>query len=108
MSLPSRIYFKIDLTLRKCFVTYYGTAQACDGGLAEGAFDWAAKNGGVALESNIPYRGGYHPSAIQSMKRCMLLAWWHMRSFTDMGGASWTRARRFLHYFGRKEWQGPQ
>ena len=32
-------------------------AQACDGGLAEGAFDYIKDAGGIRLESDVPYRG---------------------------------------------------
>ncbi len=31
--------------------------QACDGGLAEGAFDYIKDAGGIRLESDVPYRG---------------------------------------------------
>ncbi len=31
--------------------------QACDGGLAEGAFEYIMNVGGVRLESDVPYRG---------------------------------------------------
>ena len=45
-----------ELTLAIC------CAQACDGGLAEGAFEYIMKVGGVRLESDVPYRGAGRPS----------------------------------------------